>query len=307
MHSGDRPNMSNRYTFSVIGGDRRQVIIIKNLLNSGHSVKVFGINAPLTDISGAELSSSVEKAIEGCDVLLLPLPVSRDNCHINLISPPQTPTINEIIKSCSKNENSCIVGGIIPDEMLNLAHRSFIDVFDFYKCESLQEKNALPSAEGAIMIAMENTDRVIDGMKVLVSGYGRIGKLLANRLKSLGASVSVAARRAESLCEIAMEGFDPIDIGDIDQMSKTFNECDVILNTVPKQIFTKQIIDNSKMSPLYIEIASSPGGIDIPSARIRGIQIIFAPSIPGKYAPSSAGEYIFETVRDILAQRGMNI
>ncbi len=299
--------MSKKYTFSVIGGDYRQVIIIKRLLNGGHSVKVFGVNAPLTDIAGAELSSSAENAIYGCDVLLLPLPVSRDNVNVNLISSPHAVSIKEIIKSCSKNEKTLLVGGMIPDEMNSLALQHGIEVFDFYKYESLQKKNALPSAEGAIMVAMENTDRVIEGMKVLISGYGRIGKLLAEKLKALGASVSVAARRDEVLCEISMSGFNSIDTKSCEEMTKALENCEVIFNTVPVQIFTKQIIDSSKNSPLYIEIASSPGGIDIPAARSRGIPIIFAPSIPGKYAPSSAGEYIFETIEDILSQRGMNI
>ena len=59
--------------------------------------------------------------------------------------------------------------------------------------------------------------------------------------------------------------------------------------------------------PLYIEIASAPGGIDLPAARDKGIKTIIAPSIPGKYSPKTAGKYIFETVCDILSERGIII
>ncbi len=299
--------MSKRYTFSVIGGDRRQVIMIKKLLERGHRVKVFAINAPLNNISGAELFSSTEKTISGCDMLLLPLPVSRDGVNINLTSSSQPIQINDIIKACSKNQDIVIFGGLIPSEMIEAAENLNVDIIDYYKSEELQQKNALPSAEGAIMIAMENIDRVIEGMNVLISGYGRIGKILANKLNALGACVSVAARRDEVLCEIAMSGLTPVKITSVEDMVEATRSCEVIFNTVPKQIFTKQIIDKMENDPIYIEIASAPGGIDIPYARSNGMQIIFAPSLPGKYAPASAGEYIYETVKDILDKRGMNV
>ncbi len=299
--------MSRKYIFAVIGGDYRQIKIIKRILEHGHFVKIFGINAPMNDISGAEISSSAEKAIQESDIVLLPLPVSRDNINLNLTSSNKKDGVllNDIIKSCAKNIKCLIIGGLIPYEMSKLCDNMEIDVCDYYESEDLQQKNAIPSAEGAIMIAMENTDRIIEGMNVLISGYGRIGKILAHKLKALGAIVTVAARRDETLCEISISGFNAIRITDNNELSKAMGESEVIFNTVPKQIFSKQIIEASANKPLYIEIASSPGGIDIPTARTKGIQVIFAPSLPGKYAPASSGDYIFETIKDILEQRGI--
>ncbi len=299
--------MSEKYTFTVIGGDHRQVVIIKRLLMQGHCVKVFSLGAPIGDITGAEISSSLERALSGCDALLLPLPLSRDGANINLTSPSEEVGIADVIKTCSKNKVSVIFGGLVSDEIKRTAREADVEIIDYYKSEELQQKNALPSAEGAIMVAMENTDRVIEGMGVLICGYGRIGKILAEKLKLLGASVSVAARRDEVLCEIAMRGFYPVDLRKIDDLTDACNSSDVIFNTVPKQIFTKRVIDKICNFPLYIEVASSPGGIDIPYARGSALRLIFAPSLPGRYAPASAGEYIFETIKDILSKRGMKI
>ena len=299
--------MSEKYTFSVIGGDHRQLVIIKKLLLLGHGVKVFSISAPIGCIPGAEFTSSAEKALEGSDILLLPLPMSRDGISINLTSTPEELGIASLFGMLSKKEKPLIFGGLIPREARALTENAALELIDYYECEELQIKNALPSAEGAIMVAMENTDRVIEGMEVLVCGYGRIGKILAHKLKLLGAHVSVAARRDEVLCEIAMGGFDPIDIKRPDELTQASINSDVIFNTIPVQIFSKQIINKIDTDPLYIEIASAPGGIDVQSARAHGLRLIFAPSLPGKYAPSSAGEYIFETIKDILDKRGMNI
>ncbi|MBR3879661.1 MAG: hypothetical protein IKJ24_06050 [Clostridia bacterium] len=299
--------MSEKYTFSVIGGDCRQNIIIKELLSKGHSVKVFSMSSSSAGITGAEISSSLEKAVSETAVLLLPLPATKDGITVNLTSPSEYVRISDILHLFRKNESPVLVGGIIPPELVLAANEAGIEVVDFYKSEALQEKNALPSAEGAIMVAMENTDTIIESMSVLVCGFGRIGKILASKLKLLGAYVSVAARRDEVLCEIAMSGFTPIDLRNAEQLSAATNRSAVIFNTVPVQIFNRQIIDKINGDPLYIEIASSPGGIDIPLARSRGIRIIFAPSLPGKYAPATAGKYIFETITDILDQRGMKI
>ena len=300
-------DMSERYTFSVIGGDCRQLAIIKELIQGGHRVKVFSLGVPTEGIVGAEIASSLDKAVSGADVILLPLPTSRDGKSVNLTSSSENIKLEDVFHAISKCEHRLIIGGLISDEIINNALSYGIDMIDYYKSEDLQQKNALPSAEGAIMVAMENTDSVLEGMNVLVCGYGRIGKILASKLKLLGASVSVAARKDAALCEIAMSGFSPIDSRKINQLTDASKEANVIFNTVPNLIFTRQIIENIDVDTLYIEIASSPGGIDLQSARSHGMRIIFAPSLPGKYAPASAGEYIFETIKDILDKRGMNI
>ena len=301
--------MSRKYTFAIIGGDSRQAVVAKKLLSLGHTVRIFGLYASIGDISGAEIVSSLEKAVIGCDVILLPLPVTRDNITLNFISPNEKTTVllSDILKVAANKSDITVFGGMIPEKMRDDALMHGIELFDYYAVDSLQKKNALPSAEGALMVAMQNTDKNIEGMKVLIGGYGRIGKILTEKLKVLGADVTVAARRDEVLCEIAMSGNFAVNTKDIQTLSREFHSCDVVFNTAPAMIFSKQIIENGKDKPLYIEIASSPGGIDTCAARESGIRIIYAHSLPGKYAPLSAGEYIFETVYELLKERGMDL
>ncbi len=301
--------MSKKYIFSVLGGDLRQVTVAKKLLSLGHTVRIFGMGGFSSELVGADIHMSAEKAVLGADAVILPLPVSRDNIVLNLadLNVNNSVSLTDIVKNTAKNENSVILGGIIPHAMSDIAAKLGVSTYDYYSSEELQIKNALPSAEGAIMIAMENTDINIEGMKVLISGFGRIGGLLAQKLRALGASVTVAARRDEVLCDISMSGYDAVRTSDIDVMRSAINNSDVLFNTVPSIIFTKHMIDGLTNKPLYIEIASSPGGIDIPCARGNGIAIQFAPSLPGKYAPVSAGEYIFDEISAIFAMRGMTL
>ena len=57
----------------------------------------------------------------------------------------------------------------------------------------------MPTAEGAIQLAMEELPITLHGARVLVIGYGRLGRVLADRLAGLKARVSVAARRYADL------------------------------------------------------------------------------------------------------------
>ena len=299
----------SKHVFTILGGDKRQAVIAEELLKRDHAVRIYGLSDTASTIAGAEICSSVEKAMIGCNVLILPLPVSRDNLNL-LIQCDKSISIplSYIIDLAVKNGCRLIVGGIIPREMQRLSEMEGILIEDFYLSESLQRKNALASAEGAVMISMEHTEKTVCGSKMLVCGFGRIGSRLATMLTSLGADVIIAARSDAALCEASMSGYESVRIGDDTvELSKTASESDVIFNTVPAIVFNKNVLRTMKSKPLYIEIASSPGGIDVCAAREYAIPVIFAPSIPGRYAPISAGEYIFDTIKEILSKRGIDI
>ena len=72
-------------------------------------------------------------------------------------------------------------------------------VTDYLRREELCLANAVPTAEGAIRIAMEETARTLHGASALVVGYGRIGMALAPRLRALGMQTEICARRCETV------------------------------------------------------------------------------------------------------------
>lgn len=303
-------DIKQKHSFSLLGGDKRQYVLADELIRRGHCVRLFGLGEESARLTGAEICTGIEKAIEGSRFLLLPLPMTRDNANLSLVSEPSVGKIElaELVRLSVKHGCKGILGGMIPQEFIRLCESNRLFVRDYYQSETLQRKNALPSAEGALMIAMEHTDRTVYGMKALVGGYGRIGKILASLLQKLGAEVIVAARREETLCEIAMDGYHAIRLGDeYDALQKAVDKADVIFNTIPFVIFTERVLSGTKNKPLYVEIASNPGGIDLSCARRMGIKTVFAPSLPGKYAPASAGEYIFETIADILSERRIHL
>ena len=53
----------------------------------------------------------------------------------------------------------------------------------------------MPTAEGAIQLAMEELPITLHGARVLVIGYGRLGRVLADRLAGLKAEKRKMCKR----------------------------------------------------------------------------------------------------------------
>lgn len=161
--------------------------------------------------------------------------------------------------------------------------------------------NALPTAEGALQLAMENTERTIHASRCLVIGYGRIGKLLAERLLALGAEVTVSARRYGDLAWIDAWGYQSLRTGALTGELERF---DLIFNTAPALILDAARLEEVREDCVILDLASAPGGVDFDAARRLGRQVIAAPGLPGKAAPRSAAAAIRESIYHILEERG---
>lgn len=117
--------------------------------------------------------------------------------------------------------------------------------------------NAIPTAEGAIEIAISETPITIHGSKSLVLGYGKIGKILTKDLYGLGAETFAAARKHADLAMIEGHGYEPLPFT---SLKNRIHEFDIIFNTVPSLILGGEVLKNVRKDALVIDLASKPGG-----------------------------------------------
>jgi dipicolinate synthase subunit A len=157
--------------------------------------------------------------------------------------------------------------------------------------------NAIPTAEGAIQIAMEELPVTINGIKALVLGFGRIGKLLCKSLQGLGAVVCTDSVNSVEAAWIRGYGYGHVRLEDLESR---LSWAELIYNTVPSLILSRERLKLLNPGCIVIEIASKPGGIDLSAARELGVNVIQAPSLPGKVAPVTSARCIRETVYNIL-------
>ena len=161
--------------------------------------------------------------------------------------------------------------------------------------------NAVPTAEGAVQLAMEHLPITIHGSRVLVLGFGRVGRITAQRFGALGARVSVAARKFDQLAWAQAMGFDP---QPLNHLAGWLCGYDLVVNTIPAPVLTRRELEDLKPGCLILDLASKPGGVDQRAAGELGLTVIWALALPGKVAPITAGAAIQTAIYNMLQELG---
>ena len=288
--------MSLYRKIAVLGGDLRQAAVADFFAVKGYGVVAWGL--PLHTLSSSVLLvESWQSAVQGTDVLILPLPASPDSKHLNmpLLQGESThpPCVLEVLEHTPPH--TLIAGGRFSRKIKDALERSGHRYFDYFESEALQQKNAVPTAEGAIEVLMREVPRTIRGLSVAVTGYGRVSRALVQLLLAMGAHVTVIARKSEDLLSATSLGCDALRLqpGALDALGDRFA---VIFNTVPSCLFDKSALQGLSHQTVIVDLASAPGGVDVNAAKALGIRAVWALSLPGKYAPVTAGQIIGETV-----------
>lgn len=162
--------------------------------------------------------------------------------------------------------------------------------------------NALPTAEGAIAMALLACDEILTGKKTLVLGFGRVGQVLALKLKAFGALTYVSSRVGDELALALAHGLQTIPLSQLPGFLKEFK---IIFNTIPALILGPKELAQIQRGAYILDLASAPGGVDHEAARQYGIKVESAPGLPGKIAPVSAGIILGQTIKQIIQEEGL--
>ncbi len=158
--------------------------------------------------------------------------------------------------------------------------------------EAFLLENAYLTAEGALALLKETSDKAIYSSRILITGYGRIARALHRALSALGAKITVCARSDTNRVEAAANGAYAIDFDKL----KNKNEYDFVFNTVPHLVFTKAELDALEPDAVIYDLSSFPGGVDTLYAKSKGLRLVNGRGMPGKYSPKTAGILIAKTV-----------
>ena len=285
--------------FAIIGGDLRAVKLASILAGEGNIIYTYGLEKAeeLKNNPNIIMCDKLNKAIKNdVEVVIGPIPFSSNGEEINTPFSDNKISIRELMHSL--NAKILIAGSITPN-VYDMANDEYIEIIDIMKREELAVLNTISTAEGAIEIAIANTNKILHGSNVLILGFGRIGKVLARKLAGLSAKVTCAARKDEDLAWIKAYGHMATNIN---SLGENLSEYDIILNTVPHLILTQELLDYVKEDCLLIDLASNPGGIDKRAVKNRKLKLIWALALPGKVAPITTAEFIKDTIYNILKE-----
>jgi len=286
-----------KYTF--IGGDLRNLKLAESIHDDGNQVNIYGFSQSNFETKLVE-NHNLNEAIDDSDIVIGPLPCSTDGETFNAPFHSEKIHINEVFKIMKKNQ--LFIAGILNDKILNLAKAYNVYAIDIYNREEIVVLNAIPTAEGAIQIAMEELPVTLNGSKVMVIGYGRVGKVLARMLSALGADVYAVVRKYSDIAWIKAYGQKPVHFN---EFKKYLGEMVVIFNTVPAKVLDSSALECVGRNCLIIDLASKPGGVDFERAKELGLKVIWALSLPGKVAPVTAANFMKQTIYNIIEELGV--
>ncbi len=280
--------------FLILGGDSRSLYIGEYLEKQNFKVCYYAFNE-------TDCYDSLNKAISEASVIILPLPATRDRVTLNATLFDQTVLLSEI--GALVTPDKIVFGGQLSKSFCEELSSKGVFYCDYFLLDELAIYNAVPTAEGVVNILIEKLPITIHGMKCGVTGYGKVSKALCDLLKSMGAQVTVFARKEAAIAEASTKGM----------IAKSFNlltdeksDFDVLINTVPSTVIGKKELDMLNPDCVLIETASAPFGIDFQAAKERAMEVIKASSLPGKVAPKTAGRIIGLSILPIIKQRGFD-
>ena len=305
----------NNTKICVLGGDTRQLTLAQCLARSGYETALWGLPYPDSNDTVSAYCGNhncvrcadPESALRGSSAVILPLPSTVDGVRVNCptihTSDVKNGTDLRLIRLMEwMPKSALLLAGKATDLMRSMAREENIRIIDYYDLEEIQMKNAIPTVEGAIEIALKELPITLFESECIILGYGRIGKRLAHILRALGANVTVCARSEKDLTGARIVGCKALRLSDFQA-----NPCasDVLFNTIPTNILTAEMLEVLPKRTLIIELASAPGCMDTRTQKKCRQKFIRASSLPGKIAPITAGRILFESIEQILKQEGV--
>lgn len=280
---------------AVIGGDDRELILVEELVRRGATVAVTGFPKEMV-CHGAFVVGSVEQACNDTEVLILPLPGTNEKGVIRAVYAEQELHLTEKAIS-NMAPGATVIIGWARNFLKDWSQKYQFKLLEIVEMDEIAILNSIPTAEGAIQIAMEETLSTIHGSRTSVIGFGRVGITMAATLKALGSEVTVIARNPGQLARAWQMGCHQ---ATYEHLHEVMRNSDIIFNTVPSLILDREVLKYANPDILIIDLATQPGGTDFEAANTYGLKAILAPGLPGKVAPLSAGKILADVIPRLL-------
>ncbi|MGD8191071.1 dipicolinate synthase subunit DpsA [Brevibacillus ginsengisoli] len=287
---------------AFIGGDARQLEVIKKCIQLDASVTLIGFDNLESSFTGATKKPLTCDVLKEVDALILPIVGTDEKGFVESIFCSKPLQLKE--EHMASLSKSCVVyTGMAKPYLRTLLQKQQIALVELLDRDDIAIYNSIPTVEGALMMAIQNTDFTIHGSQVIVLGLGRTGLSLARTLHALGARVRVGARRPEHIARIYEMGLTPFQVS---ELRSQVSNVDMLFNTIPQLVVTAEVLAQMPQSAFVLDLASRPGGVDFRFAERRGITALLAPGLPGIVAPKTAGQIIANILSNLIAEQSRN-
>lgn len=277
---------------AFLGGDARMVEVIRYLEDWDASIVLFGFDHFSPKGADVRKLEFTESHLAEADVVIFPVAGMNDNGEVDAHY-ADAPLVLSDEHFASLKKSALIFTGIAREYFSSVVRKYGLSMLQLMELDEVAIANSIPTAEGAMALAMEHTEITIHGSRSVVLGLGRCGLTLARMLAGIGAKVCVCAREPGNLARAEEMGFRAYPMT---QLEYALADADIIFNTIPAKVLTADVLTQISRQTVIIDIASAPGGVDYRYAEKHGIKAILAPSLPGVVAPVTAGRILAQSI-----------
>ncbi len=274
--------MSEIKRILFLGGDRRELRVMRSLLEAGQLVEAWGWEAAALP-RGAQAAPDAGAALAEADAAILPVPPLNEDGKLHTLLPQDLYLSDRSFRHAPAGLP--VLSGIVTPHLACIAGQCRLS--GMLEREEMARPLAEVTAEGAVAEAVRLYGGLLCGASALVIGYGRIGRALAWRLAALGLSVTVINRGAQRADQARDHGFT---VADWSQLTAAAAASDLIFNTAPAAVLKRERLRWLKKDALIIDLASAPGGTDFKACAELGLKAVLAGGLPGRYAPDFCGD-----------------
>ena len=282
---------------AVVGGDEREQEIARLAALEGAEVTAYGFPWPEAGISGVRLAETAGAAVRAARFALFPIPgIATDGALFAPAAPMDIVPTAELLSLLETPGH--VILGAADDRLRAAASATGVTLHEYEHDAELMLLRGPAIVEGALAMAIANTEVTIHSAKVCVVGHGTIGSLFARTLVLLGARVTVAARNPVQRAAARAAGADAIPLEELADLAP---DLAMIFSTVPAPVVGRPVLERMPRGSLVMDLAAPPGGADLDAAQDLGHVAVWARGL-GRRAPVTVGASQWGGIRTRIEQ-----
>ena len=286
------------WTVAVLGGDTRMLEHMRLARAAEAIVKHYGSVPGAEEAAGRPQAASLAEAVKGARIISCPIPgIGEDDAIYARYTSERLKLTTDVLMGAAPGAFLFTCWSTPQTEQW--AKGTPVRIIGYANDDALAILHAVPTAEGAVRIAIENTDETILGMHVLCIGFGRVGTSVAQAFDGLKARVTLAARNPAQLARAAAMGLEALALRDL---AARISEFPLVVSSASGKVLDKPLLERTRADAVIIDLCSPPGSIDFDSADALGRKVIWARAQAGR-APKRAGRDEWQVLMRILREQ----
>lgn len=202
--------------------------------------------------------------------------------------------VQNIDRGIFEHTPTCFVGRLTSD-WAQLFNDMNCPIKKYLENEEFIWLNAKLTAEGFIAAFYLHEKQTIAGKKFVITGFGRVSKLLAAQVKKMDAFPLIVVRSLDQLAEAKAMGYEA-------EILRPAINCDDVffINTIPAAWLTDSYVHKISKAKTFYDIASAPGCLNCNEPLTVPYHLYT--SLPGQFIENDAASLLSSCIQRLSKQ-----